>query len=314
MMREVEFTSDGETVRGDLYVPDAGDGPFPVVVMAGGWCYVKELRQPHYAHRFNEEGFAALVFDYRRLGASDGEPRQHIDPWDQIADYRAAISYVSTLPEIDANRIATWGISYSGGHSLIVASLDRRVKAAISIVAVVDGYENMRRVHGRDGFRALRAAIEADRESRAAGNPGAYIPMSVPDHWQNVCTWPFPEVNTIFNELKASEAPRHEHRNTIESVELLLEYTVFPYVPRLLDTPVLMIVADDDDLTLWDKEIEAFNAIPTPRKRLAVIGGTDHMDIYSDLSHLEIAADIGAHWVSDELGARTGAVVVGQNR
>jgi hypothetical protein len=38
------------------------------------------------------------------------------------------------------------------------------------------------------------------------------------------------------------------------------------------------------------------------------------MDIYSDLSHLEIAADIGAHWVSDELGARTGAVVVGQNR
>jgi hypothetical protein len=302
MTREVEFQSGGETVRGDLYLPDSADGPFPVVVMAGGWCYVKELRQPHYARRFNEAGFAALVFDYRRLGASDGEPRQHIDPWAQIEDYRSAISYVSGLTEIDASRIATWGISYSGGHSLILAAIDRRVKAAISIVAVVDGYENMRRVHGRDGFRALLAAIEADRARRDAGEPGGYIPMSAPDHWQTVCTWPFPEVSTIFDELKAEEAPRHEHRNTIESVELLLQYSVFPYVPRLLDTPVLMIVADHDDLTLWDKEIEAFNLIPTARKRLAVIGGTDHMDIYSDLSHLEFAAMLGADWVSRELG------------
>jgi fermentation-respiration switch protein FrsA (DUF1100 family) len=304
---EVEFQSAGETVRGDLYLPDDGDGPFPVVVMAGGWCYVKELRQPHYARRFNGAGIAALVFDYRRLGASDGEPRQHIDPWEQIADYRSAISYVTRRPELDASRIATWGISYSGGHSLIVASLDRRVRAAISIVAVVDGYENMRRVHGRDGFRRLRETIEADRERRAQGEPGGYVPMSVADHWQTVCTWPFPEVETIFNELKASEAPRHEHRNTIESVELLLEYTVFPYVSRLLDTPVLMIVADDDDLTLWDKEIDAFNAIPTPRKELAVIGGTDHMDIYSDLSHLEVAARRGADWLAAEFRTRAGA-------
>jgi uncharacterized protein len=311
-MQQVEFRSGADTVRGDLYLPE-GEGPFPVVVMAGGWCYVKELRQPHYALRFNDVGCAALVFDYRRLGASDGEPRQHIDPWDQIEDYRSAISFVAAQPGIDETRIATWGISYSGGHSLIVAALDPRVAAAISIVAVVDGYENMRRVHGRDGFRALLAAVEADRERRAAGEPGAYIPMSAPDHWQTVCTWPFPEVDTIFNELKASEAPRHEHRNTIESVELLLQYSVFPYLPRLLDTPVLMIVADADDLTLWDKEIEAFNLIPTPRKQLAVIGGTDHMDIYSDLSHLDIAAARCAQWLSGELGSsRSGERATGE--
>jgi len=311
-MQQVEFRSGADTVRGDLYLPE-GEGPFPVVVMAGGWCYVKELRQPHYALRFNEVGCAALVFDYRRLGASDGEPRQHIDPWDQIEDYRSAISFVAAQPGIDETRIATWGISYSGGHSLTVAARESRVAAAISIVAVVDGYENMRRVHGRDGFRALLAAVEADRERRAAGEPGAYIPMSAPDHWQTVCTWPFPEVDTIFNELKASEAPRHEHRNTIESVELLLQYSVFPYLPRLLDTPVLMIVADADDLTLWDKEIEAFNLIPTPRKQLAVIGGTDHMDIYSDLSHLDIAAARCAQWLSGELGSsRSGERATGE--
>ena len=32
-------------------------------------------------------------------------------------------------------------------------------------------------------------------------------------------TWPFPEVTEAFNKLKATEAPDHEHRNTIASVE-----------------------------------------------------------------------------------------------
>jgi fermentation-respiration switch protein FrsA (DUF1100 family) len=300
MSREVEFKSEGVTVRADFFVPE-GEGPFPVVVMAGGWCYVKELRQPHYAAAFNRAGYAALIFDYRHMGASDGQPRQHLDPWKQIEDYRAAISWVAAQPEVDASRIATWGISYSGGHSLVVAAIDSRVRAAISVVAVVDGFENMRRVHGRDGFRKLMATIEADREQRARGEAGGYIPMSTEKHWETVCTWPFPEVETIFNGLKATEAPRHEHRNTIESTELLLNYTVFPYVTRLLNTPVLMIVGDNDDLTLWDKDLEAFNLIPTSRKQLAIIRGTGHMDIYSKLPDLEAVAKIGADWITENL-------------
>ena len=83
---DVEFVSGGEVVRGHLYRPEGASGPVPLVVMAGGWCYVKELVQPHYAEAFVRAGCAALVFDYRRLGSSDGSPRQHLDPWDQIED------------------------------------------------------------------------------------------------------------------------------------------------------------------------------------------------------------------------------------
>ena len=42
MKTRVTFASKGIEIVGDLYLPE-GDGPFPVVVMAGGWCYVKEL-------------------------------------------------------------------------------------------------------------------------------------------------------------------------------------------------------------------------------------------------------------------------------
>src|ERR671915_351495 len=76
MKREVEFRSENpdEMIRADLYTPDEGEGPWPVVVMGGGWCYVKELIMPEYARYFLPEGVAALIFDYRHLGASDGGP------------------------------------------------------------------------------------------------------------------------------------------------------------------------------------------------------------------------------------------------
>ena len=116
MRRDIEFTSGGETVRGWLYTPDAVEGPCPVIVMAGGWCYVKELVQPHVAQEFADAGMAAILFDYRNFGSSDGERRQHIDPNAQIEDYKNAISFAETLDEVDPARIGVWGLSYSGGH------------------------------------------------------------------------------------------------------------------------------------------------------------------------------------------------------
>jgi pimeloyl-ACP methyl ester carboxylesterase len=300
MPTEVEFQSGGETVRAHLYLPE-GDGPHPVVVMAGGWCYVRELVQPIYAKAFAANGIAALVFDYRRLGASDGTPRQHINPNDQLEDYRNAITWVSARDDIDADQVSVWGISYSGGHVLILGASDWRVKNVISIVPVVDGYVNMRRVHGTVGFRALEKAIHEDRVKRYETGEYGYMSMSTANVGKELCTWPFPETYEAFNELKRTVAPAHEHRNTIASTEMLMNYSVYPFLPRLLDTPVLMVLAQGDDLTLWDKEIEVFGLIPTPKKELHVVPATKHMELYSDQSNIEVAAAKCAAWLSEQL-------------
>jgi fermentation-respiration switch protein FrsA (DUF1100 family) len=299
---DVEFRSGGETVRGDLYLP-AGDGPFPVIVMAGGWCYVKELRQPHYAGEFVERGFAALVFDYRNVGASDGVPRQHLDPWQQIDDYRNAITYLSSRPDIDADRIGAWGISYSGGHVLILGAIDPRVKAIVSNVPVVDGYQNMWRVHGTDRFRRLQELCLQDRVTRFDTGQGGTIAMSGtpagPD--AALACWPLDEVKSVFMQLKQDQAPRHEHWSTIESVELLMQYHVAPYARRLVQKPVMMIVASGDDITLWDMETEVFESIPSQTKELVVLPGTSHMTLYSDVTSLDLAATAAGSWFSRHL-------------
>jgi fermentation-respiration switch protein FrsA (DUF1100 family) len=299
--RSVEFSSAGERIAADLYLPDGGAAPYPLVIMAGGWCYVKELIQPQYAEFFVDAGMAVLIFDYRYMGASGGEPRQHIDPWDQIEDYRNAISYAETLEEIDAERLGIWGISYSGGHVLIVGSLDDRVKCVVSNIPVVDGLYSMKVAHGSLGFRRLMAAIKEDRTARLQGGEWGYIPMSPEDPATEVSSWPFPEVKDVFLKLKAASAPAHEHRNTIASVDRLLSYTVFPYAPNILNTPTMMVVAEGDDITMWDREIDVYNAISTARKKLVVISDTSHMTLYSDMSRLEIAATEAAGWLGEHL-------------
>jgi len=301
MERKVEFNSCGDKVRGILYTPDGAKGPLPLVVLAGGWCYVKEIVMPYYAQAFLDAGVACLLFDYRCFGESDGQPRQHLDPWGQIEDYRNAVSYARTLDEVDNNRIGIWGISYSGGHVIITASLDPRVKFAISTIPVVDGYPTMRRCHGERKFAALMALLLEDRERRHAGEASAIMPMSTTDPDNELSAWPFPHVCTIFQDIKKREAPRHEHVNTVESVELLLAYQVKPYAARIHETPVMMAVAKGDNITSADLEIEVFNAIPSPNKHLAVVEGVDHMSLYSNTEHLAKVARVQAAWLQNLL-------------
>ncbi|MEZ5122800.1 MAG: alpha/beta fold hydrolase [Solirubrobacterales bacterium] len=250
----MEFQSGGDIVRGWLYTPDRGDGPFPTIVMAGGWCYVKELVQPHYAEMYANAGLAALLFDYRNFGSSDGARRQHIDPNMQLADYRNAISFAETLDEVDAERIGVWGLSYSGGHALILGATDPRVKCVASQIPVIDGYRNMRRVHGTVGFRKFQELLLEDRRRRFATGEDGFLPHAAPDPLTEISTWPFAETYSTFVELKAAEAPAYENRSTIESAELLMSYSVDPFLPRLLDVPTLVVVAEEDDLTLWIRD------------------------------------------------------------
>ncbi len=315
MRQDIEFMSDGQICRGWLITPNEGNGPFPVIVMAGGWCYVKEIMMPHYADFFVKAGFATILFDYRNFGGSDGMPRQHLDPSMQIEDYKNAISFAETLPEVDNNRIGIWGISYSGGHVLTVGATDPRVKCIVSVIAVVDGLVTMQRLHPAQRFTELLEVILEDRRKRfqdpaSRGN----IPFAAPDPVKTLCTLPDPNAYEIFMRLKETEAPLHEHYSTIESVELLLSYTVFPYVSRIWNTPTQMIVVANDNITAWDREIEAYHQISSATKKLVVMPNASHMSLYSERTHLEIAAEEGTEWFKEHLGTPVSAAPgAGQN-
>jgi pimeloyl-ACP methyl ester carboxylesterase len=301
MEQPVEFQSCGLTIRGVLFGPDDASGLLPTVVMAGGWCYTKEIVMPHVARILLDVGVQTLAFDYRGFGESDGDRRQHIDPWMQIEDYRNAISYVEGRDDVDAGAIGVFGISYSGGHSLILAAIDPRIRAVVSLVPVIDGYANMRRAHGEFRFRDLEHAILADRRSRFAGKAEGYLPHATEAPNEELSVWPFPITARTFAEIKRTEAPRYDKMSTVESTELLLAYNVFPYLGRILNTPVLVLVAEGDNLTLWDLEIAAYNSIPSPAKELVIMPSISHMSLYSDRADTNVAARHTTRWFETHL-------------
>src|SRR5438270_2906491 len=129
---DVDFDADGTTLRGWLYRPRGRAAAAPAVVMAHGYNCIKELYLYRYAASVAKAGHIVLAYDHRNFGDSDGEPRQELDPWLQVRDYRNAITFVQMLEGVDPERIGIWGTSYAGGHVLVVAAIDRRVRCVVS--------------------------------------------------------------------------------------------------------------------------------------------------------------------------------------
>ncbi|MBV8704162.1 MAG: alpha/beta fold hydrolase, partial [Acetobacteraceae bacterium] len=166
MRKDIAFKAeDGVTLRGWHYLPERSSGKHPTIVMAHGFSAVKEMYLDRFAEAFAAAGLAALVFDNRCFGASDGTPRQEIDPWRQVRDYRDAISFAETLGETDGDRIGVWGSSYSGGHVLVLGAIDRRVKCVVSQVPLISGHANARRLIRADFITGLHRMFEEDRRS-----------------------------------------------------------------------------------------------------------------------------------------------------
>lgn len=293
MRRDISFDSEGVTCRGWLYTP-AGTGPAPAVVMAHGFSGVKEMRLDRFAEVFCAAGLACLVFDYRGFGASDGTPRQDIDPQAQLADYRNALSAARALPEIDGARLGVWGSSYSGAHALMLGALDRRVRAVVAQVPLIDGWESFERLAGVDGRAALVEQLIAERERIYAGGAPAMIPvvsaggdfaaLGTPDAWE----W-FTAMERI--------APAWRNEVTLRSLDRLLDYAPGRFVDRIAPTPLLLIAAAQDFLPL-DIAERAFARAGEPKRMVVLDGG--HFCAYEP-PHFATAAGAASDWFVQHL-------------
>ena len=167
---DVRFTVDGDVKLGAwLYLPDGPHSRSPAVTMAHGYAGIREHGIARFAEAFAAAGFVVLLHDHRTFGVSDGEPRQDVDPWRQIADWRRAISYLESRAEVDASRIGIWGTSYAGGHALVLGATDRRVACVVAQVPTISGHEQGSRRVAPEGVAGLEAVLDDDERAQARG-------------------------------------------------------------------------------------------------------------------------------------------------
>ncbi len=183
------FSKAAPRCDGELWLPDDSPQP-PVVIMAHGFGAERSFGLAAFAERFVAAGIAVYLFDYRGFGASDGYPRQLVHPWRHLQDWRDALAFVRTLDEVDADRIALWGSSYSGGHVTVTAARDRRVAAVVAQVPFVSGITTLAGQSPldimrlswaglRDLFRLL--TFRAPFRIGLVGRPGDVAVMTTPE-------------------------------------------------------------------------------------------------------------------------------------
>ncbi|MGW0037313.1 alpha/beta hydrolase [Gordonia sp. NPDC003376] len=297
MRSDCEFTTeDGTTLRGWWY---RGEGEKrPVIVMAHGFSATKEMYLDDFADFFSQGGFDVLVYDNRGLGVSDGPRPAEIDPWQQISDYRDAITWISGQDGIDPERIGIWGSSYSGAHVLVVAAVDRRVRCVVSQVPLVDGLENARRLIRSDMWSGLRDGFAADRAGRLRGDAPLTIPVTFVEAADEPCVLPTQDTHDFFFGGILERATTWKNEVTLRSVEVFTEYIPGAFISRISPTPLLMVVALDDVLTPCDLALGAYEQAREPKKLLTVPGG--HFDAYVGAA-FDTSAPVQLDWFQTHL-------------
>src|SRR5689334_269432 len=133
-VRTREVASDQLRVPGFLALP-GGAGPFPgVVVIHEIYGLNDNIRD--ITRRFAKRGYAALAVDLFRRGNRAvcmarifvGGLTASVNRYG-ISDLKAALSYLSTQPEVDPTRLGAIGFCLGGGYAIAWACTDARLKA-----------------------------------------------------------------------------------------------------------------------------------------------------------------------------------------
>lgn len=159
--QELFFPSGKDRCHAWLYPPEGASEatPAPVLVMGHGLGAIKQMRLAAFAERFQAEGYACLVFDYRHFGESGGEPRELLSISRQREDWRAAVAFARTLPQIDPSSVVAWGTSFGGGHAIVTAADDPSIAASIAQCPFTDGLASLTKIPPRAAARLTGAAV-----------------------------------------------------------------------------------------------------------------------------------------------------------
>src|SRR4051812_11449502 len=150
----------GDRLRGVLYLPS--EQAMGAVVTTGPLTSVKEQATGHYAQALAERGFAALAFDHRTFGQSEGEPRQLEDPLGKARDISAAVTALAADERTSELPVIAVGVCAGAGYMARAVADDER----ISSFAGVAGYYADGTAFARSSPRECEAAINRGLEAQ----------------------------------------------------------------------------------------------------------------------------------------------------
>ena len=283
MKRAVKFYSEGFKLVCDVYVPDGlpSGEQRAAVLLCHGYTGVKDLYLPDNAKTLNDAGYVVMTFDYKGWGESEGT-RSRLAPYSRVADVQAAMTYLSIQPEADADRIGLYGTSYGGATVSWTAAIDQRAKCIVSVVGIGHGARWMSRVRRVDEWVDLRERSKEDREKRATTGESDYVDRSeilLPDRQSA-------ELAAAARRLNPAAVGTIPMEYVDDTIGFNPEWIVDKISPR----PILFITSEDDRLVLPEESEQLYAHAGEPKK-LVVLKGYGHYEVYSEPAFSEVMGE-----------------------
>ncbi|MEM8534291.1 MAG: alpha/beta hydrolase, partial [Chloroflexota bacterium] len=178
---------------------------------------------------------------------------------------------------------------------LVIGAIDPRVTCVVSQVPTISGYASYQRRISPDSIQRMNDMLIADRERVFAGAaPEARNVIPNEDRQPGVYTSP---AAVTFLSKPESRPETWDNMVTIRSMERARDYEPAIYIERISPKPLLMVVADQDTVTLTDLALQAYNNALEP-KRLVLISG-EHWTSYVD--QFEKASTVAREWFVEHL-------------
>lgn len=271
-LEKVTFPSAGVSCAALLGVPErAAVERCPAIVLGHGFGALKEALIVEAEH-LTAAGFITLAIDYRSFGESGGDVRGDLFPLNEVEDFRNAISWLQAREDVDPERIGIWGMSFGGGVVIQTAAVDRRVKAVVSIVPVVNGKRWLHHLWGADRFEQLRLLTEADRKNRYESGVSGRIPL-VGMEMPAAITM---DARGAAQYMKIQEQPKRPRMQgtpdlSFESIEKIIEFAPDQFIHHIAPRPLMIIAAAGWDMMHPIDQIqETFAKAGVPKKLVAL--------------------------------------------
>ena len=274
----------GITLAADLYVPKNTEGRLPAIAVSGPFGAVKEQSSGLYAQALAEMGFLTIAFDPSFTGESGGEPRYVASPDINTEDFCAAVDYLLSRDDVDAERVGILGICGWGGMALNAAAIDTRIKATVTVTMY-----DMSRVNANGYFNSMDAdaRYELRRQLNAQRTEdyknGSYaLAGGVPDQLPDDAPW---FVKDYYAYYKTS---RGYHKRSLNSNGGWNKTSALSFInmPLLaysdeIRSVVLMIHGEKAHSRYFSED--AFKKLKGDNKELLIIPGASHVDLYDNL-------------------------------
>jgi fermentation-respiration switch protein FrsA (DUF1100 family) len=271
--QSVAFYSGGAKLAADLYVPDTlGPGERrPGIALCCGYTGVKNLYLDEMARRLAAAGFIALTFDYKGWGESEGPPLR-LAPYGRVEDTQAALTFLSTLPNVAADRLGLYGISYGGSTATFTTAIDARVKAVVSVTGVGNGERWMRGVRYPWEFRELLERSRSDQRRQSLSGVSELADRSE--------VLKLDPRSVEISAVARAGRPGASMQVPLEMVHETVGFNPEWLVDRISPRAALFITSDLDELVLPQESIALHDRAGDPKK-LVVLRGFGHYDVFT---------------------------------